>query len=143
MRTWNSSGGHRQGTAVFIRRMLGGLAAFCLAAVLAAGCASTEPEPGPTPPTDSAASQPADSVASQPADSTAGAAAFALDRAQPAMGKSRGVYYEIFVRSFHDSDGDGIGDLRGVIEQARLFAGSRHQGHLADADPSVTELSRI
>lgn len=27
------------------------------------------------------------------------------------------VLYEIFVRSFYDSDGDGIGDLRGVIQQ--------------------------
>ncbi|GAB6928519.1 alpha-amylase family glycosyl hydrolase [Paenibacillus sp. JCM 10914] len=27
------------------------------------------------------------------------------------------VYYEIFVRSFYDSDGDGIGDLQGVIEK--------------------------
>jgi hypothetical protein len=26
------------------------------------------------------------------------------------------TFYEIFVRSFYDSDGDGIGDLRGVIE---------------------------
>lgn len=26
-------------------------------------------------------------------------------------------YYEIFVRSFYDSDGDGIGDLKGVIEK--------------------------
>jgi glycosidase len=34
--------------------------------------------------------------------------------AQPA---TDGVYYEIFVRSFQDSDGDGIGDLRGVIER--------------------------
>jgi alpha-amylase len=25
-----------------------------------------------------------------------------------------GVTYEIFVQSFHDSDGDGIGDLNGV-----------------------------
>lgn len=108
MRTWNTSCRNRQGTAVFIRRMLGALAAFCLAAVLAAGCASTEPGPGPAP---------TDSAAGQRADSAAGAAAFALDRAQPAMGKSRGVYYEIFVRSFHDSDGDGIGDLRGVIER--------------------------
>jgi glycosidase len=27
------------------------------------------------------------------------------------------VFYEIFVRSFYDSDGDGVGDLRGVIEK--------------------------
>ena len=34
--------------------------------------------------------------------------------AQPPGGA---VYYEIFVRSFQDSDGDGIGDLRGVIDR--------------------------
>jgi glycosidase len=27
------------------------------------------------------------------------------------------IFYQIFVRSFYDSDGDGIGDLRGVIEK--------------------------
>lgn len=27
------------------------------------------------------------------------------------------VFYEIFVRSFYDSDGDGIGDLKGVIQK--------------------------
>lgn len=27
------------------------------------------------------------------------------------------VFYEIFVRSFYDSDGDGIGDLRGIISK--------------------------
>ena len=27
------------------------------------------------------------------------------------------VFYQIFVRSFYDSDGDGIGDLRGVIQK--------------------------
>ncbi|MFD2671410.1 alpha-amylase family glycosyl hydrolase [Marinicrinis sediminis] len=27
------------------------------------------------------------------------------------------VYYEIFVRSFYDSDGDGIGDLQGIIQK--------------------------
>lgn len=29
--------------------------------------------------------------------------------------RESGVCYEIFVRSFHDSDGDGVGDLRGLI----------------------------
>jgi 1,4-alpha-glucan branching enzyme len=28
-----------------------------------------------------------------------------------------GVCYEIFVRSFYDSDGDGVGDLEGVIQK--------------------------
>jgi glycosidase len=27
------------------------------------------------------------------------------------------VFYEVFVRSFRDSDGDGVGDLRGLIEK--------------------------
>jgi glycosidase len=31
--------------------------------------------------------------------------------------KQGGVCYEIFVRSFYDSDGDGVGDLRGLIEK--------------------------
>ncbi len=39
-----------------------------------------------------------------------------------------GVYYEVFVRSFADSDGDGIGDLRGLI--AKLDT-------LNDGDPST------
>lgn len=33
--------------------------------------------------------------------------------AQPAA-QSSGVYYEIFVRAFYDSNGDGVGDLNGV-----------------------------
>ncbi len=31
--------------------------------------------------------------------------------------EKRGVYYEIFVRSFADSDGDGIGDFNGICEK--------------------------
>jgi glycosidase len=38
------------------------------------------------------------------------------------------VYYEVFVRSFQDSDGDGIGDLQGLI--SRL-------DYLNDGDPST------
>lgn len=48
----------------------------------------------------------ADTPASNGSDPTA-----AIDE-QPGR-----VYYEIFVRSFYDTDGDGIGDLKGVIEK--------------------------
>ena len=40
------------------------------------------------------------------------------------------VFYEVFVRSFHDSDGDGIGDLRGLIEKL---------DYLNDGDPATTD----
>lgn len=39
------------------------------------------------------------------------------------------VFYEIFVRSFRDSDGDGIGDLQGVIDML---------DYLNDGDPATT-----
>lgn len=39
------------------------------------------------------------------------------------------VFYEVFVRSFQDSDGDGAGDLRGLIQRL---------DHLNDGDPSTT-----
>ncbi len=38
------------------------------------------------------------------------------------------VFYEIFVRSFYDSDGDGVGDLQGVIEKL---------DYLNDGDPTT------
>ena len=40
------------------------------------------------------------------------------------------VFYEIFIRSFHDSDGDGIGDIQGLI--SRL-------DYLNDGDPDTTD----
>lgn len=40
------------------------------------------------------------------------------------------VFYEIFVRSFYDSDGDGIGDLRGIIEKL---------DYLNDGDPTTSD----
>jgi alpha-amylase len=40
------------------------------------------------------------------------------------------VFYEVFVRSFADSDGDGIGDLRGLTE---------HLDYLNDGDPATRD----
>ncbi|MCD4686933.1 MAG: DUF3459 domain-containing protein, partial [Anaerolineae bacterium] len=40
------------------------------------------------------------------------------------------VFYEVFVRSFYDSNGDGIGDLQGVIEKL---------DYLNDGDPTTTD----
>ncbi len=39
------------------------------------------------------------------------------------------VFYEVFVRSFQDSDGDGIGDLQGLIDRL---------DYLNDGDPATT-----
>lgn len=40
------------------------------------------------------------------------------------------VFYEIFVRSFNDSDGDGIGDFQGLIDRL---------DYLNDGDPTTTD----
>lgn len=40
------------------------------------------------------------------------------------------VFYEIFVRSFNDSDGDGIGDFQGIIQKL---------DYLNDGDPNTTD----
>ena len=34
-----------------------------------------------------------------------------------AKGAKQGVYYSLFVRSFADSNGDGIGDFNGIIQK--------------------------
>lgn len=49
--------------------------------------------------------------------------------ARAASGASEGVYYSLFVRSFADSDGDGIGDFNGIT--AKL-------DYLNDGDDSTT-----
>ncbi|HEY0808867.1 MAG TPA: alpha-amylase family glycosyl hydrolase, partial [Longimicrobiales bacterium] len=41
----------------------------------------------------------------------------ASSSAQSPDWRRNGVCYEVFVRSFFDSDGDGIGDLRGLIQK--------------------------
>src|SRR5579885_1065124 len=43
-----------------------------------------------------------------------GICATAADAAPAASSSPSNVYYEIFVRSWYDSNGDGVGDLNGV-----------------------------
>lgn len=47
------------------------------------------------------------------------------------------VFYEIFVRSFYDSNGDGIGDLRGIIEKLDYLNDGNPD---TDSDLGVTAL---
>lgn len=47
---------------------------------------------------------------------TLGRAAVAQDGGGQPWWNAR-VFYEVFVRSFYDSDGDGVGDLRGLLEK--------------------------
>ncbi len=64
------------------------------------------------------------------APSTTPAPAHAPTKQPPRLEWARGAtFYEIFVRSFVDSDGDGVGDLRGLT--SRL-------DYLNDGDPSTT-----
>lgn len=47
------------------------------------------------------------------------------------------VFYELFVRSFYDSDGDGIGDFRGIIEKMDYL---NDGDPLTDSDLGITGL---
>jgi alpha-amylase len=52
-----------------------------------------------------------------------------MPTSEPAAWWKTAVFYEIFVRSFKDSDGDGIGDFNGIIEKL---------DYLNDGDPNTT-----
>jgi len=83
-----------------------------------------------------AACQPAPTAApalTPPAESTTSAAPALTPTAESTPEELSGwwndvVFYEIFVRSFKDSDGDGIGDFQGIIQQL---------DYLNDGDPAT------
>lgn len=98
------------------RRLLSVVAITGLSAALLAGCSGGSASEAGTSPPNSASNVPyaspnslSDSPASPSHSSVTSSAA--VDE-QPST-----VYYEIFVRSFYDSDGDGIGDLKGITEK--------------------------
>jgi glycosidase len=96
------------------------LAAIGLALV-AAGCGSSAPTqatPTTTPTASLAAASPSATPCITP-PAPSGQAHWWDDR----------VFYEVFVRSFADSDGDGVGDLRGLID---------HLDYLNDGDPTTS-----
>jgi hypothetical protein len=84
-------------------------AAALLAAAALSGCGGGGSSPAPTP-----APAPAPSVLPVP---EIGAVAAADPGSPLPEGWQRGAFMEIFVRSYQDSDGDGIGDLRGLIQR--------------------------
>ena len=122
-----------------MRRFIKSLLPLLLAsALLLSACGrSAAPAAAPTPtPAETAAPTPEPTPAPPPTDASgsyllsAGGEAI-LDEpwfadAQHAEGNAR-VFYEIFVGSFSDSDGDGVGDLRGVIDRL---------DYLNDGDPA-------
>ena len=99
------------------------VAATLAAVLLVVACAGPAAAPSAAP-----------SAAEATPAASASASSVACDRpaASPPPGawwRDR-VFYEVFVRSFADSDGDGIGDLRGL---------TAHLDYLNDGDPATTD----
>src|SRR6185436_20636671 len=93
-----------------------GPVALLLTLLLFAGCKYRDPYEPPPPP-------------DPPPDAGSGKDAGAVQPETPLPWSRRAVTYELLVRSFQDSDGDGKGDLPGLI--SRL-------DYLNDGDPSTT-----
>jgi alpha-amylase len=108
------------------------LAPLVFAAILgAAGCAAHNPPVAPAVSAAVAAAEPVTPVPADPAPAEAVAAAAPRAGAEPWQHDwARGaVFYEVFVRSFADSNGDGKGDFNGLT--AKL-------DYLNDGDPATT-----
>ncbi|NOZ26748.1 MAG: alpha-amylase [Chloroflexi bacterium] len=93
--------------------------------VLVAGCVFPPITPVPPTPTDTPA--PTDTPTPSP---TLTPTPEGVGEREPHAWWNDAVFYEIFVRSFYDSDGDGVGDLNGLIEKL---------DYLNDGDPATTD----
>lgn len=110
--------------------------AVLVATVLGAGAAACEPA-SPASPGASAAASPGPSAGGSIGPSAAASAAACANAPLPGTDPPPGdpawahrVWYEIFVRSFADGDGDGVGDLAGLTQRL---------DDLNDGDPATTD----
>lgn len=107
------------------------LLALALAAALLTGCG--RPAEPPAAPAPAVGQQTTPALAGgQPAQATPAASPEAASAAAEPAGAwwNDAVFYEVFVRSFQDSDGDGIGDLQGLIDRL---------DYLNDGDPTTSD----
>ncbi len=102
--------------------------ALVMASAIVASCGATTISPSQWSPVMTPASSPVATTSAAGAPDCASASNAPPDAAAP-WWRDR-VFYEVFVRSFADSDGDGIGDLRGLTDRL---------DHLNDGDPSTTD----
>ena len=109
------------------RRLLAAVAAL---SIVVAACGPSAPSSGSADP--SLAPSAAEGVATPAADPTARPCPSAATGTtpDPTGWWADRVFYEVFVRSFADADGDGIGDLRGLISKL---------DYLNDGDPATTD----
>ncbi len=110
-----------------VRKMLAFMLLICLAACSLPGSSAASPQPtAPPGPTSTAP------ATARPPTATAAPTALATASSTPSAGNPAwwkdAVFYEIFVRSFYDSNGDGIGDINGLIEKL---------DYLNDGDPAT------
>ena len=106
-----------------MKKMIAALLCLLMLCPLLAGCGSAAPAPSAAPAAEAPGTE------TSPAEETAGGEYAVSDpalRSDFVCADNNRVFYEIFVGSFSDSDGDGVGDLRGIINR---------MDYLNDGDP--------
>ena len=107
------------------------MAIACILSIVLSACGSSTTSPAPSAsPLASVGVAISQSPSSAPAPSCPPVASASSVPAATTLWWRDRVFYEIFVRSFADSDGDGIGDLRGLISKL---------DYLNDGDPATTD----
>jgi len=118
--------GPEQGGSRGLRRTF--VAGCAVASIVLSSCGSRGPNPAPSPvATGVPSGAPAGPASGEPGPPPCAAP---VPAAVPGPWWENRVFYEAFVRSFADADGDGFGDLAGMT--ARL-------DYLNDGDPSTTD----